>query len=117
MYFAYVLKSDKDNSFYYGSSGNIHRRLKDHNEGKNRYTKGHRPWVIHYFEEFTSRSDAMKRELFFKCIDGYIWLKNNNIIWSTEGSPEGTPLEESLSLLEKNFRLKDLSLFNFKENT
>jgi len=55
-------------------------RLKAHNTGKVKFTKGHRPWEIIYTEEFASRSEARKRELFFKSIDGYKWLKEKKII-------------------------------------
>ena len=71
MYFAYVLKSLKDNSFYYGSTGNLEKRLHEHNSGKVRYTKGHRPWILHYSEKYDTRTEALKRELFFKSIEGY----------------------------------------------
>lgn len=79
-YFAYILKSDYDGSYYYGSTRNIEERLKDHNKGKSTYTKGRRPWKIHYTEEFQTKSEAMKMEKFFKSIDGYNFLKKNNII-------------------------------------
>jgi len=80
MFWAYILKSKKDNSHYYGSTSNISQRLKEHNSGKVRYTKGHIPYVIHYIEEFKTRSEALQREQFFKSIDGYNWLKNHKII-------------------------------------
>jgi putative endonuclease len=80
MYFAYILKSLKDGSHYYGSTNNLESRLKHHNSGKVRYTKGHIPYVIHYFEKLSTRAEAMKREKFFKSIAGYNWLKSNNII-------------------------------------
>ena len=79
MYYAYILKSIKDGSFYYGSTGDIEKRLQEHNAGKVRYTKGHCPWLIHYVEKYPSRSEAFMRELFFKSIDGYQWLKQKNI--------------------------------------
>ena len=41
-----------------------------HNEGKVRYTKGRRPWVVHYYEVFESRSEAYSGELFFKSVGG-----------------------------------------------
>jgi len=74
-YFTYVLRSLKDGIHYYGSTANLQNRLKNHNTGKSKFTKGHRPWEIIYFEEFNSRSDAVKREMFFKSIEGKIWLK------------------------------------------
>jgi putative endonuclease len=51
-----------------------------HNSGKSKFTKGHRPWQIKYFEQFETRSEAMRREKFFKSIDGYNFLKENKII-------------------------------------
>jgi len=35
---------------------------------------------LHYFEEFETRSEAFKRERFFKSIDGYNYLKSQKII-------------------------------------
>jgi putative endonuclease len=80
MFFTYILKSLKDNKYYYGNTTDIKLRLNEHNKGKVRATKGRIPFILHYFEEFTSRSEAAKRELFFKSIDGYRWLKENGII-------------------------------------
>ena len=73
-YFAYILKSEYDGSYYYGSTKNLKERLKTHNSGKSRYTKGRRPWKIYYFEEYLTRSEAAQREKFFKSIDGYNFL-------------------------------------------
>ncbi|MBK7629662.1 MAG: GIY-YIG nuclease family protein [Ignavibacteriales bacterium] len=80
MFFVYILKSEKDKTYYYGSTSNLDDRLKTHNAGKVRYTKGHHPYKLHYFEKFQTRSEAMLREKFFKSIDGYNWLKSNRII-------------------------------------
>ena len=80
MYIAYILKSEKDGSFYYGSCQDIDRRLREHNAGKGRYTKSRMPWVLHYFEQFKTRSEVVKRERFFKSIEGYNWLRDTGII-------------------------------------
>ena len=80
MFFTYILKSEKDNTFYYGSTKDILSRVKNHNSGKVRYTKGHTPYKLHYHESFQTRSEAMLREKFFKSIDGYNWLKTQGII-------------------------------------
>ena len=79
-YYAYILKSLKTNTYYYGSTADIVIRLKAHNKGKVIYTKGRRPWILHYSEEYLSRSEAAKREYFFKTIDGYNFLKQEKII-------------------------------------
>ena len=79
-FFTYVLHSLKDGIHYYGSTSNLDSRLKVHNSGKSKFTKGHRPWEITYSEEFNTRAEAMQREMFFKSIDGNIWLKKEGII-------------------------------------
>jgi putative endonuclease len=76
----YILKSVKDLRFYYGSCENIQIRLTMHNQGKVRSTKSRIPFIVVYKEEFNTRSEAQKREYYFKSIDGYIWLKQKNII-------------------------------------
>ncbi|MBN2772724.1 MAG: GIY-YIG nuclease family protein [Prolixibacteraceae bacterium] len=97
-YFAYILKSEYDNTYYYGSTKNLEERIKIHNKGKGRYTKGRRPWKIHYFEKFESRPEVLKREMFFKSIDGYIFLKNQKLYnKGTGGSSEGIASRKSLS--------------------
>jgi putative endonuclease len=80
MYFAYILKSLKDGKYYYGSSEDIEKRLKNHNSGKVKSTKNRKPFIIHYFEKFDTRTEAETRERYFKTIEGYNWLKHNRII-------------------------------------
>ena len=80
MYFAYILKSEKDDKYYYGSTENIETRLAKHNRGDVKATKGRRPFILHYKEEYLSRSEAFRREHFFKTVNGYKWLKENKII-------------------------------------
>jgi putative endonuclease len=80
MFFTYILKSQKDDRFYYGSTNDLQKRLSAHNKGEARATKGRRPLILHYYESFETRSEAFRREHFFKSIDGYLWLKENRII-------------------------------------
>ena len=79
-FFTYILLSQTHKTYYYGHCADLTKRLDDHNNGRVRYTKGRRPWKIHYFETFDTRSEAVRRERFFKTIEGYNFLKNNNII-------------------------------------
>ena len=80
MFYVYILKSLKDHGFYYGSSEKPKERNKSHNAGKARSTKSRRPFVLHYVEEYQTRKEAIQRELFFKSIEGYNWLKKKGII-------------------------------------
>ena len=80
MFFAYILQSLRDGTYYYGSTSDLKKRVRDHNMGKVKFTKGHRPYQLHYSEEFQTKSEAILRERFFKSIDGYKWLRESGVI-------------------------------------
>ncbi|MCK6604527.1 MAG: GIY-YIG nuclease family protein [Ignavibacteriaceae bacterium] len=80
MYYSYILVSEKTSRHYYGHCEDPEKRLKAHNTGKVKFTKNYTPWKIHFFEEFATKSEAYRRELFYKSIDGYQWLKAQKII-------------------------------------
>lgn len=62
-YFAYILEC-ADKTFYIGYTNDVEKRIIAHNTSKTGacYTKGRRPVVLKYFEEFSTKSGAMKRE-------------------------------------------------------
>ena len=74
-YYVYVLKSQSYGVLYIGHTNNLDIRLKEHNLGKSRYTKGRMPWDLLYKEEYNTRSEAMKREIFLKSGQGRNLLK------------------------------------------
>ena len=74
--FVYVIRSQVDGRDYVGMSQNIERRLKEHNSGKTKSTKGYRPWILLYFEEYDDRTIARKREKYLKSGYGKMWIKN-----------------------------------------
>ena len=75
-YWIYILRSDYDKSLYVGQTDNIVARIREHNAGRCRFTKGRLPWKLVYQEEFRSRSIAIKRERFLKSGVGRKELKN-----------------------------------------
>ena len=78
-YDVYVLKSLKDGIRYTGSGSNVDERLRRHNKGDYKFTKGPKPWKIIYTENCKTRSEAVKREMFLKSGQGRKWLDNHNI--------------------------------------
>ncbi|MFA7114730.1 MAG: GIY-YIG nuclease family protein, partial [Candidatus Omnitrophota bacterium] len=63
----YVLKSLKDEKLYIGSTRKtVEERVKVHNKGSVRSTKGRRPLKLIYSESFDNYADACKREKYFK---------------------------------------------------
>jgi len=76
MFYAYVLKNPFG-ILYKGSTRDLRHRINQHN-GQIDYpsfTKKRGPWKLAYSEEFTTRSEAMKRERFFKTGKGRDFLK------------------------------------------
>ncbi|WP_424964245.1 GIY-YIG nuclease family protein [Ekhidna sp.] len=65
-YWVYMLRSEKDRSFYIGYTSNLENRVKKHQLGYSRYTRTKRPWKLVYFETFDLKSEAIKRERFLK---------------------------------------------------
>ena len=65
-YFVYFLKSSKNGTMYIGSTQNVEKRVMLHNSGRVRSTKAYGPWELLGQEEFTSRSEAFRREHFLK---------------------------------------------------
>lgn len=66
MYFVYVIKSSKDNNLYIGSTGDVFRRLSEHNAQKVTSTKNRVPFRLVYYEAYASIDDAREREKSFK---------------------------------------------------
>ena len=73
-YYVYILRSKSKGLLYKGISRDPNKRLKEHNSGKNRSTKGHRPWEIVYQEKYESRIAARIREKYFKSGHGREYL-------------------------------------------
>jgi putative endonuclease len=64
--FVYILFSEKLNKFYIGSTTDLERRLKEHNRGKEKFTKTGIPWLLVYNELFDELIDARRREVYIK---------------------------------------------------
>lgn len=76
MYFVYIIKSDLDSRFYYGSTDqDVLDRLKDHNAGKSQYTSKYRPWKLVWFAGFHSREKAEEFEQYLKTGSGHAFSR------------------------------------------
>ena len=79
MMYVYVLKSINNYRFYVGMTESVERRLKEHNSGKTKSTKGYRPWQLFFFEEYPNREEARQREKYLKSGVGKEYIKRE---WS-----------------------------------
>jgi putative endonuclease len=57
-YYVYILKSQKNGSYYVGSSDNPKKRLLGHNLGRSIYTKRNLPYKLVFTQEVESLSKA-----------------------------------------------------------
>ncbi len=62
MYYVYILQNQSnDRDIYIGSTSDLKRRLKEHNRGDNKSTRG-REWKILYYEAYQKETTARERE-------------------------------------------------------
>ncbi len=64
-YTTYILQSESGR-FYIGQTNNLQNRLRRHNSGRSKFTKSRGPWRLVYSEQFSTRSEAVQRELELK---------------------------------------------------
>lgn len=66
MNYTYLVKC-ADNTLYCGWTSCLEKRLQAHNEGKGaKYTKARRPVTLAYYETFSTKEEAMRREAAIK---------------------------------------------------
>lgn len=69
MNYTYILKC-RDGTYYTGWTNNLDQRLKAHNKGKGaKYTRPRRPVELAYYETFSTKEEAMRREAQIKRMD------------------------------------------------
>lgn len=60
--FTYLVQC-ADGSLYCGWTNNLEKRMKAHNEGHGaKYTRSRRPVTLVYYEMFSTKQEAMRRE-------------------------------------------------------
>ena len=76
-YYVYVIRSGEGFN-YTGFTENLGKRLTEHNEKKlSFWTKRGTNWKIIYNEEFTDKTQALKREKWLKTGTGREFIKKN----------------------------------------
>jgi len=70
LYYVYILETIAKNNkkrFYTGYTNNLNRRLQEHKKGTGaKFCRGKKSIRLKYFQTFSERSGAMKRELEIK---------------------------------------------------
>jgi len=72
-YYVYILENSYK-GWYIGYTGNIRKRIKEHNQSKNKSTRG-KTWQLIYAELYLNKKDALGREKFLKSGSGRNFIK------------------------------------------
>jgi len=75
VYYVYILFSKKDNKLYTGYTPDLKKRFLKHKNGYVKATKHRRPVILVYYEAYTQRLDAKRREMYLKGGKGKSGLK------------------------------------------
>ena len=74
--YVYAIKSKRDGRIYVGMAEDFERRLKEHNSGKTKSTKGFIPWELIFTERCVDRLNGRAREKYYKSGVGKEFLKS-----------------------------------------
>jgi len=96
-YFVYILQSQKNNSFYKGSTNDLQRRLFEHNNGNETATKLLLPWNLVWYTSKPNKSEAYILEMKLKnlSVERTIAFINKYPVDTTVGGPDVAPLRQS----------------------
>jgi putative endonuclease len=75
MQFVYIIANPKGH-WYTGCTGDLRKRVLQHNDGKSTYTEHRGPYELIYYEACLDSKDAFAREKYLKSGMGKRYLKN-----------------------------------------
>ena len=78
-YFVYILKSETSGSVYTGFTTDMEKRLKQHNEGFEGYTKNRGPWELVWYCAFENKRLAEEFERYLKNGSGIAFARKRLI--------------------------------------
>jgi len=81
MYYTYVLHSQRDGQWHTGAASDLGARVRDHQAGRVRSTRGRRPFELTYYEASGSQADAFWRERYLKTGRGKRYLRQRLKVW------------------------------------
>ena len=79
MYYTYVIQSQKDKSYYVGSTLDLRQRLKVHNQKGARYSSSKIPFELIWYAAFKTKPKAQDFEKYLKSSSGFAF-RNKRLI-------------------------------------
>lgn len=84
MWYVYVLSSEQDGKLYVGSTNDLNRRLKEHQEGRCESTRSRRPLKLEVYIAVREETTARDLEKYLKSGSGVATLRKRIL---TSGVP------------------------------
>jgi len=75
MYYVYILKSQKDNSYYTGFTSDLNSRIKEHNAGVGEYSSTKLPFELVWHCCFKNKIQAIQFEKYLKSGSGFAFAR------------------------------------------
>lgn len=80
MTYVYILRSlSRPEQTYIGVTGDLRKRVGQHNTGQSEYTKQFRPWTVETYIAFSKREKARAFERYLKMGGGWRFAKRRLI--------------------------------------
>jgi len=81
MFYTYILEELNTGKRYIGYTGDLRKRMLEHNQSKTRSTRG-RVWKCIYYEACVEQEDAHRRESYFKTSEGKNALRKRLFVYN-----------------------------------
>ncbi len=75
MFYAYILRSEKNNLLYNGYTTDLKKRLLEHNTGQSFASKPYAPWKLVFYAAFETESLARNFEKYLKGGSGWAFAR------------------------------------------
>jgi predicted GIY-YIG superfamily endonuclease len=75
MYYVYILQSQKDKSYYTGSTQNLENRIAKHNRREVLYTSTKAPYDLIWYCGFQNKEKAISFERYLKIGSGFAFAR------------------------------------------
>jgi len=75
MHYVYIIQSQKDGSYYIGSTKDLRRRLREHDLGDVRFTSSKTPYDLIWYCAFKTKKKAIDFEKYLKQGSGFAFTR------------------------------------------
>lgn len=75
MYYAYILRSERDGSYYTGFARDLKSRLREHNAQQSKYSSTKAPFLLIWYCAFPSKVQAVAFERYLKSGSGFAFAR------------------------------------------